>query len=98
MAREHDDGCLIVDVLQYFADRRVDRDVDILDRIADHARLRRVVPRVSRVVQVPALVSDTVGLAEDLAEEIPFTALEKVPSEPSLDADSIEQLLAEGDE
>jgi hypothetical protein len=46
VAREHDDRCVGVGVLQYFPDGSVDRDVYVLDRIAGPAGLLDVVPRV----------------------------------------------------
>jgi hypothetical protein len=91
-------GRIVVDVLQYFAERSVDRNVDVLDRIPDGARLLRVVPRMVRIVQVPALVPDAVAFAENLGEEVPFAASKEVLGDLLLETDSTKQLLAEIDE
>ena len=98
VAGEHDDRGAVVNPFQHFADGRVDRDVDVPERIADDARLFRVVPWMARIVDMPALVPDAVTLAEDLAEEIPFGALQEVLRDLRLDADPPQQLFPEFDE
>lgn len=58
----------IVRGLEHFADGLVDRDVDVLDRIADDFGDVGVVKRMRRVIKMPALMTGTMAFGPRLGE------------------------------
>src|SRR6202022_1367421 len=81
VARENEDGGVGPGLGQEATERRVDRDVNVADGVADGKRRRGVVTRVLGVVNMPALVTDAMALCKHGEKEVPSAALEKVRRE-----------------
>ena len=77
------------------ADGPVDGLIDASQRIAMRRDKTGIVRRVSRVVQMPALVADAVRLREDLQEQVPGPALDQFAGESCLGLDASNQGLDE---
>ena len=87
VAEEHDQRGLGARRLAQLREREIEAAVDLEQGIADLAGHRRIVSRVRSVVQVPALVRDTVRVAEAQREQVPAPASHQVARQFALQRD-----------
>src|SRR5205085_9549845 len=71
MARKHDDRRVIAGGFDYFADCRIDRLIDVANRVPCDRRDFRIVTGMRTVMQMPALMADAMAFGEHLRKEIP---------------------------
>ena len=72
----------------------VEGPIDVAHRVSERGREGRVVARVARVVEVPALMADAVAVAERGHEEIPRLTGEQVLRDRRLPRDAGQQVIA----
>src|SRR5688572_2420751 len=71
-------------VAHYLPDRSIHRDVDRADRVGGSRSNPGVVSRMALIVKMPALMTRTMRLREDLREEVPLLLTQQLARDPGL--------------
>ena len=77
------------------AERVIERAVNILERIAEPCRQRRIVTRMLGVVEVPAQVADLMRIVENAEEQVPVLLLQQRFEQPAFARDVGDYAVAE---
>ena len=86
---------IVAQLVQQRAERMVDRDVDVLERITGLGRWRRDIPAKPAVMMVPQEMPAAMRLGEDLGEEIPILLGVEMPRQRRLHPHAADQRVAE---
>ena len=95
MAEHHHDDDVVAGRGDDAADRRVLRDQDVLDGVAEARREVAVMRGVGGFVHAPELVPAAMALAEHDEEEVPRLRVHELDREVGLAAQPVEQITAQ---